>query len=195
MEVWGFCPDQCKLVLNLQMSTSWSWETRRVCFQRIANLWHAPKSTMVYQIQKLGKVTEIHCAMFNWNLDQPSVIHRPLCWAAFFTNIPTQPHWTAQLLWSGYPCWCYLWGQRWLAPSRTSDTVTPECWAVLVISHQPQSLWSYSWHLGAPQTTGSHDFACDEARSEQEKSTAFTITWPIIFPIISCPPPCFPCLP
>lgn len=92
-----------------KMSTSWSWETRRVCFQRIANLWHAPKSTMVCQIQKLGKVTEIHCAIFNWNLDQPSVIHWPLCWADFFTNIPTQPHWTAQLLWSGYFCWCYLW--------------------------------------------------------------------------------------
>lgn len=93
----------------LQMSTNWSWETRRVCFQRTAGLWHTLKFAMACQIHKLGRVTEIHCEIliFNWKFNQRSVTHQPLCWGAFVTKSPTQPHWTAQLLlWSRYS-YCY----------------------------------------------------------------------------------------
>lgn len=48
-------------------------------------------------------------------------------------------------------CCCHLWWKPRLTPSRTSDTVTPETWAALLIPCWLQSLCISSWHLEPDQ--------------------------------------------
>lgn len=143
---------------------------------------------MVCQIQKFTRVTEIHCEIlfFNWKLNHHLLFIDYV--AGQFLSLIALPNLT----------------------DRLNSLMEP---LLLLVSLVVRALISYFWY---PRYSGtrilgsaahhmsvvdfvtlhlafrsSHDFACGKARWKLLKSKAFTMTWPIIFPII-CPfPPAF----